>query len=120
MSKFDELLSSALQAGATHVYGISFRSTELKKYREQARSLAVKAALEKATLMARDVGQKVGKAASITEVHPSMYGVFPRTRSPMAQMSVQASEGQNFSAQESLAPGQIAVKARVSISVLLE
>ena len=120
LSKFDDLLSSALQAGATHVYGMSFRTTELKKYREQARSLAVKAAQEKATLMARELGQKVGKANSITETAPpsSRYGT--RSLGPQMQMSVQAAEAETSPVEESLAPGQIAVKAKVTVSFLLE
>jgi uncharacterized protein len=72
-SKFDDLLSSALQTGATNVYGINFRTTELKKYREQTRSLAVKAAHE-----------------------------------------------EEPSPEQTMAPGQIRVKAKVTASFLLE
>jgi len=121
VSKFDELLSSALQSGATHVYGISFRTTELKKYREQARSLAVKAAMEKASLMARELGQKVGKAHSIIETPPPSWSYGTRSLGlPMAQVSVQAPQEESSSVQETLALGQITIKARVTVSFLLE
>jgi uncharacterized protein YggE len=39
--------AAAVDAGATHIHGVDFETTELRKYRDQARSLAVKAATEK-------------------------------------------------------------------------
>lgn len=59
LSKFSSVLTSSLQAGATHVHGIDLRTTELRKYRDQARSLACKAAQEKAKSMANDLGRKL-------------------------------------------------------------
>src|SRR6185295_7500095 len=47
ISKFDDLLSSEVEAGVNYVQGIQFQTTELRKYRDQARALAVKAAKEK-------------------------------------------------------------------------
>ncbi|HEV7522684.1 MAG TPA: SIMPL domain-containing protein, partial [Candidatus Angelobacter sp.] len=44
---------------------------DLRKYRDQARDLAVKAALEKAAALARALGQDIGKAQSIEEVPES-------------------------------------------------
>jgi len=61
ISRFEALLSSTLEAGATHVHGIQFRTTELRKHRDQARALALKAAQEKANAMAKELGQKAGK-----------------------------------------------------------
>ena len=63
--KFEDLLSDALEAGVTHVQGIEFRTTELRKHRDRARSLALKAAQEKAELLADGAGRKIGKAISI-------------------------------------------------------
>ena len=40
--------SSAIEAGANKVQGLEFLTTELRKYRDQARSMAIKAAQEKA------------------------------------------------------------------------
>jgi uncharacterized protein YggE len=45
----------------------------LRKYRDQARDLAVKAAREKAQALARALGQDVGKAYSIEEAPESGY-----------------------------------------------
>ena len=40
-AKVDELVSSVLAAGVTNIHGIDFQTTEFKKYREQARELAL-------------------------------------------------------------------------------
>jgi len=66
VSKFEELLNSGLRAGANHLDGVEFRTTELRKYRDQARALAAKAAVEKAAGLAAAAGMKVGKALSLT------------------------------------------------------
>ena len=47
-SRFEALLSRALEAGADYVHGVQFRTTDLRKHRDQARALAIKAAREKA------------------------------------------------------------------------
>ncbi|MCP4129862.1 MAG: SIMPL domain-containing protein [bacterium] len=44
-----------------------FRITELKKYRSQACSFAIKATYEKADAFAKELGQNVGKPYSIQE-----------------------------------------------------
>jgi uncharacterized protein YggE len=59
IEQFDALLTDALEAGATHVHGIQFRTTELRKHRDAARELAIRAAREKAVALAEDLGQEV-------------------------------------------------------------
>ncbi len=49
---FEDLLTDVLDAGANYVHGIQFRTTELRKYKDEARALAIKAAQEKAVAMA--------------------------------------------------------------------
>jgi len=67
VSRLDELLNSALDAGANYIYGVQFGTTNLRDYRDQARALALKAAKEKAKAMAKELGQRVGKPYSIVE-----------------------------------------------------
>jgi uncharacterized protein YggE len=61
IDRMEETLAAAVDAGATHIHGVDFETTELRKYRDQARSLAVKAATEKARDMAAAAGLKVGE-----------------------------------------------------------
>ena len=64
---FETLLSDVLQAGATHVHDIEFHTTELRRHRDAAREMAIKAAREKAEALARQLGQQVGVPHNITE-----------------------------------------------------
>src|SRR5262249_52828050 len=66
-AKFEPLLKILLHAGANHVYDVEFSTSELRKYRDQARAMAVKAATEKANDMAASAGLHVnGKPVSIS------------------------------------------------------
>lgn len=55
-AKVEELVTTVLLAGVNYIHGIDFQTTELKKYREQARELALKAAKEKAKKMVAALG----------------------------------------------------------------
>ena len=67
ISKFDDLLTSVIDADVNYVHRIQFRTTELRKYRDEARALAIKAAQEKANALAGELGQSVGKPRTINE-----------------------------------------------------
>jgi hypothetical protein len=117
-------LGSALEAGANYVHGVQFRTTELRKYRDEARALAIKAAKEKADALARELGQKVGKPHTIREDHAGWWSGYNnwwgnRWGGGMSQNVVQNYGGQSR-AQSSIALGQINVNARVTVSFELE
>ena len=114
LSSFEGLLADALQAGVKRVYDVEFRTTQLRKYKDQARALAIKAAQEKAIALTREIGQKIGKAYTINE------GSEERG-SPLANYTVNT--GGNYSTSDSdsaFAIGQISVSARVTVSFELE
>jgi uncharacterized protein YggE len=71
LAKLDQLLEALIKAGGNRIDSISYETSDLRKYRDQARDLAVKAALEKAAALARALGQDIGKAQSIEEVPES-------------------------------------------------
>lgn len=123
-SKFEELLSSVLGSGANYIHGIEFRTTELRKYRDQARSMAIKAAQEKATALAKELGKTIGRPHTIQEGrvgwgsgYNSWWG--SRYGGQMSQNAVQnvssSSEGES-----SVALGQISVNANVTVSFELQ
>jgi uncharacterized protein len=67
ISNFEKLLNTVLRAGANHIDGIDFSTSELRKYRDEARVLAAKAAIEKANDLAAAAGMKVvGKPTSVS------------------------------------------------------
>jgi uncharacterized protein YggE len=124
ISKFEDLLSAALEAGVTHVHGIEFRTTELRRYRDEARVLALKAAQEKAALLAGQSGRSVGKALSIGEAsygYLSSYGSWWGSRYGSAMQNVvQNFGGAAVGSDSALAPGQISIRVNIGVSFSLE
>jgi uncharacterized protein YggE len=106
VSRLNELLNNILEAGANYVYGVQFRTTKLRDYRDQARALALKAAKEKAKTMAKELGQKVGKPYSIVEEEYER-GVVPNV--------IQDSGKGRVEAEKSIALGQISISAKVEV-----
>jgi uncharacterized protein YggE len=123
-ARVEALISRALESGVNYLLGVEFQTSELKKYREQARALAVTAAREKADKMAAVLGEKVGSAIQINEdsrfAMPSYYSSWSGagwgpTRlgdSALSQNVVQASGGETEGA---VALGKISIRAGVSV-----
>lgn len=61
------VLDAAVTAGANSIYGVSFGVADPKSLENQARTLAVKDAQEKAAQMAKDAGVTIGPIVSIAE-----------------------------------------------------
>jgi uncharacterized protein YggE len=126
ISKFEDLLTSVLRGGVNYVHGIEFRTTELRKYRDEARGLAIQAAQEKAAAMAGALGQKVGKPHTIQENQSgwwSWYNAWWGSSywgGSMAQNVIQEVGGASPLGDGSIAPGQITVNARVTLSFELD
>ena len=123
-SKFESTLSDVLEAGANYVHGVQFRTTELRKHRDEARSLAMKAAQEKANDLAKALGQKVGKPYKIQENPSGWWSWYnswwgSRWGGRMAQNVIQNAAGPAES-DSSIALGQIKVNAKVTVSFELE
>src|SRR5882724_13723548 len=68
LTKLVPLLESLVKAGGNRIDSIQYETSDLRKYRDQARDLAVKAAREKAHALAQALGQEIGKAQTIEEV----------------------------------------------------
>jgi uncharacterized protein YggE len=120
LSKFDSLLSGSLESGVNYVHNIAFRTTELRKHRDEARKLAVRAAREKAELLAGEMGLRVVRVANISEdVYSGGWyysGWWGARSGAQSQNVVQNSAGQSTSADSILAPGQIGVRAFVNVT----
>lgn len=71
LAKLDSILESLIKAGGNRIDSIQYETSDLRKYRDQARDLAVKAAREKAQALATALNETIGKAASIEEVPDS-------------------------------------------------
>ena len=119
---FEKVLTGALKTGVTQVHGVEFRTTELRKHRDTARKLAIRAAREKANDLARELDARVGKVQSITE---SSWGGYWGSRGfgGMAQNVFQnavAAEPPPEPEGGELSVGQISITATVNVSFQLE
>lgn len=61
------LIRDSLNAGATSLLNVTFETSELRKYRDHARVLALQAAKEKAELLAKTFNANIGKPLRIEE-----------------------------------------------------
>ena len=125
IAKFSDLLTDLLGDGVNYVHGIQFRSTELRKHRDRARDLAIEAAKEKAVALAGALQQTVGEPHTIREEQSgwsSGYGAWwgARWDGGMTQNVIQNSGGSAFAGEDSIAPGQISIKASVAVSFELD
>lgn len=118
---FDALLANALEAGANHVHGIQFRTSQLRRHRDKARALAIEAAREKAAAMAGGLGMGIGRPSTITEGHLGWWSSYNsgwggNRYSQMTQNVMQAPEPESAPPQgDTMAPGTIAITARVTV-----
>src|SRR5260370_20060509 len=114
ISRFDALVSDVLKAGVTRLSNVEFRDSQIRKHRDQARAMAIKAAQEKANLLAREIGQSIGPAYSITES-----GVIPYPAANAVQNRVDTFTGTPSDSESAIAPGSISVTAQVTVSFRL-
>jgi uncharacterized protein YggE len=127
VSKTSTVIAAALQAGANQIVNVEFYTSELRKYRDQAREMAMIAASEKARALAAAAGAETGCVLSITEnSFSSYYGGWyaGRDRSLMTQNSIQnaappSAAGSNGET-EPLSLGQISVRAEVGATFSLK
>ena len=122
VSRFEALLSAVLEAGANHIYHVEFMTTELRKYRDEARALAAKAAIEKANDLATAAGlQVVGKPTSVSSYSyggGSSYGRSYGGGFNAAQNVYQS--GEHGVTEGTMSLGKISVTASVAMNFRME
>jgi|SRR5581483_2695881 len=113
ISRFEAMLTAVLDAGANRIYNVDFMTTELRTYRDQARALAVKAAMEKAGDLAAAAGLRVvGNAVNMTTYSYGggpWYGRYRSAGFNQAQNVYQSASG--GAAEGTVALGKISVTA---------
>lgn len=113
LSKLDMLLERLIKSGGNQIDSIQYETSDLRKYRDDARDGAVKAAREKAQALAMALGQQIGKAQMIEEVaEPGGY-------SPLSNVSYEYSRTP-MKARSATAAGETIVSASVIVSFDLD
>lgn len=114
VSKAERLLADLFTSGITSIESVDFRTTQNRKYKDQARAMAIKAAQEKATAYAREVGQSIGKAYTITEEG------FPNYAASNTANFSRGVSGSYGDEPTTISLGQISITARVVVSFELQ
>ena len=124
VSKYETLITGALSQGVSHIDNVQFLTTELRKHRDTARTMAAKAAQEKAAAIAGTLGMKIAKPINVSE---NVYSIFhwsgangARGNNRMMQNAIQSAPGGGSEGAESFALGQINITANVQASFELE
>jgi uncharacterized protein YggE len=112
ISLAEPLLSELIETGISRINGVNFQTSQLRKYRDQARALAIKAAQEKAIALSGEIGQKIGKAYSIEEEVPQRSSM---GQNYSANNAITSFDNEPTNSEGTLALGQIKISARVTV-----
>ncbi|CAN5311079.1 hypothetical protein BH23BAC2_BH23BAC2_09450 [soil metagenome] len=107
LKNYEKIMSGLLQAGLNRVDGIQFKSSQMDGHIKEARRLAVLNAKMKAEEYAAPLGQSIGKAVSINEIESAHY--------PILQRQEMMKAGYDTGEQETIAPGEMEVRTKVTI-----
>ncbi len=140
VNKTSNAIAAAFQAGANQVVNVEFYTSELRKYRDQAREMAITAAREKATALAQGGGADIGCVLNINENSWSYFDGWRgwnwwygygggNNQNLWTQNAVQnaapsggsgSSEGEPSSDNDPVSAGQISIRAEVDVTFALK
>jgi uncharacterized protein YggE len=136
VDKTSEAIAAAFQAGANQVVNVEFYTSELRKYRDQARELAITAAREKADALSQTAGADTGCVLNITENTSSYFNGWSgwgwwwygggNNQNLWTQNAVQnvapttSGSGTSSNGDSPVSTGQISVRAEVSVTFALK
>ena len=112
---YDGLMEGLVDSGINQINLVEFRSSKMAQYESEARKLAMKDAKVKAEDYVSVLGQKVGKAFTISD-NTQHYNPQP----VMYAMRDMAEAGGSGAPRETLAIGEINITANVSVGFILE
>ena len=114
ISRTESLLADVIRAGVNRVEGVDFRTTQIRKHKDRARQMAIRAAQEKAIALTKEIGQTIGKAHTITEQGSG--GGESNTSNAFLSNATGSVSGDYSDSEGTIAIGQILVVARVTVS----
>lgn len=131
IADFEPIMTGLLTNGVTHVQNVEFCTSNLRKYRDEARTKAIEAAREKADALCAALGVKRGKPQSINATDyggfwtyggywGGSWGGTGFNYAANSQVVVQNPDNAGDSAGDTVSIGQINVSATVNVSFALE
>jgi uncharacterized protein len=119
MKSFESTLTGLLNGGVNKVHGMELRTSELRKHRDTARAMAVRAAREKADALAAELGVNRGKVYTIDATEGG--GMWNSRYAGAIRGNVMMAAGTPAEmASDTLSLGQISISASVQVSFLIE
>lgn len=112
ISKFERALADLIAAEVSNIGRVSFGTSKLRQYKDEARANAMAAAKEKATALADRIGQTIGRAVSIEEESVSD----PRSSNSNYMSNTTVMVGGDAAED---AVGTISIKAQVEVEFIL-
>ena len=114
LNQYDELMEGLVSEGVNRIDNVVFQSSNMAKYESEARKLAMKDAKMKAEDYVSVLGQKLGRAMTISDNSQSYSPQPVYARMMKVEMSDSATP------RETLAAGEIEISANVSVNFILE
>lgn len=117
LSKYDKLITELMNNGINLIHSVEFRSTEMHKYRDEARRMAIQAAKEKALLLSSETEIQLDRIINVSEVMRD-YDNYRSPTSNISQNIIQYGDVSQHS--ETLSAGMIPIKASITLTYSLK
>ena len=114
LSKYESLTSKLLEDGVNRIDSVDFEIAETRKYKDEARLKAIRAAREKATAMAAELGQSIAKPWTIIENNANSNYLVANGYTYFGNTGSRAEE------ESTVAPGEVTIRASVNVSFELQ
>jgi len=116
LTNYDDLIDGLVDIGINRIDNVEFKSSKFAQLQSDARKLAIKDAKAKAEDFVSVLGQKVGKAITISD-NSQNYNPQPIR---YMEMKTMAMTNDQAAPRETLAVGEIEIVTNVSVSFILE
>lgn len=113
LTVYERMMTGLLNSGINRIDGVTFTSSKMDALQAEARVKAIKNAKNKALAYAGALNQTIGKAVQISE-QGSATPPQPIYKMRMSAMEADSSGG------ETIAPGEIEIIVRISVSFILD
>lgn len=112
LNKLDKIMLELYKLGIKDFHYKDYRLSNFDKYKDQARIKAIDSAKEKATLLAKELGQTIGKAHTIEEVDFRDYNWYNINNKSGLEDLPYTLDSDNYL----IEPGQITITSKVKVS----
>ncbi|MGK0426270.1 MAG: hypothetical protein ACJAUR_000367 [Ulvibacter sp.] len=112
LQKYESLMDGLMASGINRIDGISFSASKEIELKSQARKKAIENAVMKANEYVGVLNQTIGKAVSISELQ--------NATAPQPMYRAMAMQDGSAGAKQTLAPGEIEIRANVNVRFVLK